>query len=97
MLNHLASKDRGGAGTSLVSKKNNHDLRGVNDHQGIIIFYLSDKGYGYLRLVGTQEEFHFRTKNMLVEGLAKGDMVRFKLKEGKQGYYADEGTRSWLA
>ncbi|MFK8165436.1 MAG: hypothetical protein AB8H12_23520 [Lewinella sp.] len=69
----------------------------MNNHQGIIIFYLSDKGYGYLRLIGTKEEFHFRTKNMLVGDLTKGDLVRFKLKEGKQGYYADEITRHTLA
>jgi cold shock CspA family protein len=66
-------------------------------HLGTIIFYLSEKGYGYLRLQDTREEFHFRTKNVLEKSLAKGDIVRFKLKEGKQGYYADEITRHLLA
>ena len=66
-------------------------------HTGIIIFYLSEKGYGYLRLQDTREEFHFRTKNMLDKNLAKGDVVRFRLKESKQGYYADEISRSGMA
>lgn len=57
--------------------------------QGVIVFYLADKGYGYLRLRDTQEEFHFRAKNTLSEGLKAGDMVKFQLKEGRQGYYAD--------
>lgn len=80
-----------------VSTRKFYDLYPVNDHQGIIIFYLPDKGYGYLRLIGTHEEFHFRAKNMLEEGLTKGDMVRFKLKEGRQGYYADEIRHHSLA
>jgi cold shock CspA family protein len=66
-------------------------------HTGTIIFYISEKGYGYLRLQDTREEFRFRAKNMLAKNLAKGDIVLFKLKEGKQGYYADEITRQMLA
>jgi len=59
-------------------------------HTGIILFYLSDKGYGYLRLLDTREEFHFRAKNVVASNLKKGDVVNFFLREGRQGYYADE-------
>lgn len=58
--------------------------------EGVIIFYLSDKGYGYLRVRGTREEFHFRAKQMISTDLAAGDIVRFKLAEGRQGYFADQ-------
>lgn len=69
----------------------------MQSHTGTVIFYLPAKGYGYLRLLGTREEFHFRTKNLAVDGLVAGDTVVFTLKEGKQGYYADEIKKAGLA
>jgi len=65
-------------------------------HTGVILFYLEDKGYGYLRLEGTREEFHFRKKHLLVAAVKKGELVRFKLRQGRQGYYADEIARAGL-
>ena len=59
---------------------------------GRIVFYLPERGTGYLRLEGTLEEFHFRKKN-LAEGLEevrKGQLVSFVLREGRGGYYADQ-------
>ena len=59
---------------------------------GRIVFYLPERGTGYLRLEGTLEEFHFRRQN-LREGTAmvqKGDLVYFTLCEGRGGYYADD-------
>lgn len=64
---------------------------------GIILFYLPDKGFGYLRLLDTREEFHFQAKNVLAASLKKGDVVSFRLREGKQGYYADEIEKAMLA
>ena len=58
---------------------------------GIIQVYLPAKGYGYIRLPDTREEFFFKTKN-LREPVARGDYVRFVLREGAQGWYADEIT-----
>lgn len=66
-------------------------------HQGIIIFYLAEKGYGYLRLRGTREEFHFRGEDVRSPALGKGDAVTFRLAEGRQGYYAAEVRRANLA
>ena len=66
-------------------------------HTGTIIFYLADKGYGYLRLQGTREEFHFRRKNVLTEHLKAGDLVTFRLLEARQGYFADEVRLAGLA
>lgn len=64
---------------------------------GIIIFYLENKGYGYLRLMNTREEFHFRAKNTTSAGLRKGDLVKFTVKESKQGCFADEITLAGIA
>jgi len=66
-------------------------------HTGIILFYLPEKGYGYLRLLDTREEFHFREKNVMATGLRKGDVVNFRLRKGRQGYYADEVRKVGLA
>ena len=63
---------------------------------GELIFYLPDKGYGYVRLAGTREEFHFRTKNLRYDQPRAGDLVRFVLKATKQGYFADGIERANL-
>lgn len=66
-------------------------------HTGIILFYLPTKGYGYLRLLDTREEFHFRDKHVQTQVLQKGDVVSFYLRKGKQGYFADEVRKASLA
>jgi cold shock CspA family protein len=58
-------------------------------YTGIIIFFLPAKGYGYLRIPDTREEFHFKSAS-LSQAVKAGDYVRFKLKQNKQGYFADE-------
>ena len=57
---------------------------------GTIIFYDPARGHGYLRLQGTREEFHFRTGNLKGGPVRRGDLVRFVLRRGRQGYFADE-------
>lgn len=57
--------------------------------QGLIVFYLANKGYGYVRVPETREEFHFRTKNLRTPVKA-GDWVSFVLKQNQQGCFADE-------
>ncbi len=60
-------------------------------HPGRIIFYLPERGTGYLRLEGSREEFYFQRRHLRgVDTVKKGDLVRFVLREGRQGYYADE-------
>jgi len=66
-------------------------------HTGLILFYLPAKGYGYLRLEGTREEFYFQAKNVLEQVLRKGDLVQFRLRQGRQGYFADEIVKVKLA
>lgn len=67
-------------------------------HKGQIIFYRADKGYGYLRLIGTLEEFYFKGSAFdQADKLEPGDLVRFKLSVSKQGMQAIEITRSLLA
>ena len=55
---------------------------------GQVVFYLSDKGYGYIRLADTREEFHFRRKHLL-EPVHAGSWVQFELRQNKQGWFAD--------
>ena len=62
----------------------------MSSSSGIVLFYLPERGYGYLRLAGTREEFHFRKVNLSSGPVKKGDLVRFVLREGRNGYYADE-------
>jgi cold shock CspA family protein len=64
---------------------------------GTIIFYLPEKGYGYLRLLDTREDFHFRAKNLLADTISAGELVSFELKQGRQGYFADQIRRKGLA
>ncbi|NJB86772.1 cold shock CspA family protein [Lewinella marina] len=64
---------------------------------GTIVFYLPERGFGYLRLRGSREEFHFRRRNLLVATVRKGDLVRFVLRDGPQGYYADAIEPAGLA
>ena len=66
-------------------------------HTGRILFYLEDKGYGYLRLAGTREEFHFRRKNLQFTNPVVGELVTFVIKKLKSGVCADEITRAGLA
>ncbi len=54
---------------------------------GIIQFFMERKGYGYVRVPETREEFHFREKALL-EPVKKGDRVVFEIKENKQGLFA---------
>lgn len=56
---------------------------------GIIRFYRPEQGYGYLFLPDTNEEFHFRAAH-LRDIVRRGDRVTFVLRQGAQGYYADE-------
>lgn len=64
---------------------------------GIIIFYLPEKGYGYLRLLNTLEDFHFREKNLLANTVNAGELVSFELKQGRQGYFADQIQKKGIA
>lgn len=68
-----------------------------NRQQGTVIFYLRDKGYGYIRLMGTREEFHFREKNLATDLINATDQVTFIVKEGRQGYFADAIKRMGVA
>lgn len=72
-------------------------LAPMGKHTGEIIFYLPAKGYGYLRLRGTREEFHFRAKNLLSDTVTAGDHVTFVLRDGRQGYFADEVKKENIA
>ncbi len=64
---------------------------------GVILFYLAEKGQGYLRLVGTAEEFFFTTRQLQCLSVRKGDLVTFIPREGRNGYFADAIMAAGLA
>ena len=57
---------------------------------------MEDKQYGYVRLQGTREEFHFRARNLRYDDPRAGDPVRFRIKRTAQGYVADQVERANL-
>ena len=87
----------GGGGWMGIHSTANDYLFTVEKLPGTIIFYLPAKGYGYLRLSGTREEFHFRSANLIGAPVRAGDAVRFVLRQGRQGYYADAVERANIA
>ncbi len=60
--------------------------------EGTVTFFLPDKGYGYIRVPETREEF-FVAKKHTQDDLQKGDQVMFMIKENKQGQFATEVRR----
>ncbi len=54
---------------------------------GIVQFFLEQKGYGYIRVPETREEFYVHRRE-LKGPVRRGDKVRFVIKENKQGLYA---------
>ena len=57
--------------------------------KGIVQFYITEKGYGYIRLINSLEEIYVQAKD-ITEHLQKGDIVRFQLCENKFGLYATQ-------
>lgn len=57
--------------------------------KGKIVFYDKEKHRGYIRLVDTLEEFHFRTSDSEAKaGFEAGAWVQFKLKQDRHGCHA---------
>lgn len=54
---------------------------------GRIKFFIAEKGYGYIRVEATFEEFFFKQKELKYI-VKKGDRVSFDLKENRHGLYA---------
>jgi len=57
--------------------------------KGIVQFFLTEKGYGYIRIIDSKEEIYVQTKHTK-EAIEKGDIVRFKVCENKFGLYATQ-------
>ncbi len=57
--------------------------------RGVVQFFLIEKGYGYIRVPETKEEFFVEQKHIL-EPIKKGDLVSFEIAENKQGLYATQ-------
>lgn len=56
---------------------------------GIVQFFLPQKGYGYIRVPESREEFYVHRKQ-LQQPIERGMKVRFVIKENKQGAFAAE-------
>ncbi len=59
---------------------------------GIVQFFLERKGYGYIRVPETREEFYVQRRHLKAP-VYKGDKVRFVIREDKLGLYAAEVER----
>lgn len=57
--------------------------------KGIIQFYIRNKGYGYIRVDATHEEFHFRERHLL-SAIEDGDTVAFEIGEDAGGFFAKD-------
>ncbi|TXB62397.1 cold-shock protein [Phaeodactylibacter luteus] len=57
--------------------------------KGIVQFYMPEKGYGYIRVPATREEFYVH-RRYLQQPIEKGMAVTFEVRSGKQGLYAAE-------
>ncbi len=56
---------------------------------GIVQFFIKEKGFGYIRVPETREEY-FVSRTSLLEPIRRGDRVLFTVRENQQGAYADE-------
>lgn len=54
---------------------------------GIVQFFLQDKGFGYIRVPESREEFYVH-KRELRQPVARGMQVQFEIREDKHGPYA---------
>ena len=57
--------------------------------KGIVQYFLTTKGFGYIRIPETNEEIYVHKKHIL-EPIQKGDVVEFEIGEDQQGLYAKE-------
>lgn len=55
--------------------------------KGIVQFYIKKRGFGYIRDINNREEFYVQEKHLLSK-IEKQDLVKFEVKENKQGLYA---------
>ena len=56
---------------------------------GIVQYYEKEKGYGYIRVQESKEEFYVKQKD-LQQMIKRGDLVSFDLKEDRHGVYASD-------
>jgi cold shock CspA family protein len=59
---------------------------------GIVQFFLEQKGFGYIRVPETREEFYVHRRHLKAP-VKRGDKVRFVIQEDQQGMYAAEVER----
>lgn len=68
------------------------DERVAAMRRGIIQFYLKERGFGYVRVPATGEEYHFLKKH-LTEEVEDKEEIEFEVKETKQGLKANNIRR----
>ena len=68
-----------------VSKRSEDDVPAIR--KGRIDFYNDQKGFGFIKEIGTQEKY-FVHVNGLLDEIKEGDTVTFELERGLQGMNA---------
>ncbi|MEL7021726.1 MAG: cold-shock protein [Bacteroidota bacterium] len=56
---------------------------------GIVQFFMQERGFGYIQIPITKEEFYVQRRHLMTP-IADKDKVHFIVKEGKQGLFAAE-------
>lgn len=56
---------------------------------GIVQFFVEEKGFGYIQMPVTKEEFYVHHRNLLTP-IKDKETVYFVIREDKGGMYADE-------
>jgi len=68
-----------------VSKREEDDVPAIR--KGRVDFYNEQKGFGFIKEIGTQEKYFVHVNGMLDE-VKEGDMVTFELERGLKGLNA---------
>jgi len=68
-----------------VSKREDDDVPAIR--KGRVDFYNEQKGFGFIKEIGTQEKYFVHVNGMLDE-VKEGDMVTFELERGLKGLNA---------
>ena len=55
--------------------------------KGVVQFFIPKKGYGYVKVPESREEFYIK-KEIGMEKLKKGDKIEFEIKESRHGLIA---------
>lgn len=57
-------------------------------HKGIVKFFNEEKGFGFIKEEGANEDYFVHISGLACDELREGDVVEFELEEGRKGLNA---------